>query len=327
MSTTRTKAGTSYMTAINTTLREEMTRDERIIILGQSVEVGTFGLTPGLLGIFGPSRVRDMPICENTMMGMGVGASMCGLRPFVDLSIASFAYLAMDQIVNQAAKNRVLFGGQTSMPLVINLLLSYRSNAAAQHTDRPHAMLMNVPGLKLVGPQTPADGAGLLKTALRSDDPVVFMTDTLAASSRGEFVADADPIPLGKAAIAREGSDVTIVSVFTRRLAMQAADELAKEGISAEVVDPRSLYPIDWETILGSAAKTRRVVVSDIAHQPCSAASEISVRIFEELFSTLQAPVQRVCTPHVHIPYAPAIEQRFFPDAHKIAAAARKTLG
>jgi pyruvate dehydrogenase E1 component beta subunit len=309
-------------------LAEEMDRDERVIVLGQGVEAGTYGTTFGLHERFGSRRVRDTPISEGAECGIGIGAAMCGLRPFVDLTIASFAYLAMDQIVHQASKNRFLFGGQATLPVVFNFSLYHRSFASAQHNDRPHPMFMGVPGLKIAAPQTPADARGLLKAAIRDDDPVVFLSDMVGSSSKGAVdLGDTETCtPFGQARVVREGTDVTLVPIFSLGAALQAAELVAADGISVEVVDPRTLYPFDWSGVLGSAARTRRLVVSDIAHITCSAASEVAARAYEELFSTLLAPVQRVCTPMVHVPYAPNLERHMYPDAEKIAAAIRQTM-
>jgi pyruvate dehydrogenase E1 component beta subunit len=315
-----------FLQAIALGLAEEMERDENVIVLGQGVEAGTYGTTFGLRDRFGPLRVRDTPISEGAECGIGVGAAMCGLRPFVDLTIASFAYLAMDQMIHQAAKNRFLFGGQAKVPVVFHFSLYHRSYASAQHNDRPHPMLMGVPGLKIVAAQTPSDARGLVKTAIREDDPVVFLSDMVGQSSREALdLDDVDAcVPLGSARVVREGSDATIVPIFSLASAVEAAATLAAEGIDVEIIDPRSLYPFDWRTVLTSVAKTKRLVVVDIAHSVCSAASEVAATVSEELFGELTAPVARVCTPMVHVPYAPNLEPQMYPDAAKVADAVRR---
>jgi pyruvate dehydrogenase E1 component beta subunit len=316
----------TFIQALNSALHEEMRRDERVFVMGEDVQAGTFGVTAGLVDEFGPERVRNTPISEAGFTGLGVGAAMVGFRPYVDLTIASFCYVAMDQLVNQAAKNRFLFGGQAKIPAVFRFVEFSRSNAAAQHTDRPHALFMGIPGLKVISPQTPADAKGLLKTAIRDDDPVILFDDSTLWTRRGP-VPDGDyTVPLGRASIAREGSDVTVVAVLTLYHALAAADELAKEGISVEVIDPRTLVPLDDELILASVAKTGRLVVVDTAHRTCSAASEIAALVAERGFHALKAPIKRVCTPDIHIPYSPPIERLMYPDKDKIAAAVRATL-
>lgn len=316
----------TFIQALNTALREEMRRDPRVFVMGEDVQAGTFGVTAGLVAEFGPERVRDTPISEAGFTGLGIGAAMVGYRPYVDLTIASFCYVAMDQLVNQAAKNRFLFGGQARIPAVFRFVEFSRSNAAAQHTDRPHALFMGIPGLKIVAPQTPADAKGLLKTAIRDDDPVILFDDSTLWTRRGT-VPDGDyTVPLGQASIAREGSDVTVVAVMTLYHALAAADELAKEGVSVEVIDPRTLVPLDEEAILASVAKTGRLVVVDTAHRTCSAASEIAALVAERGFHTLKAPIKRVCTPDIHIPYSPPLERKMYPDKDKIAAAVQSTL-
>jgi acetoin:2,6-dichlorophenolindophenol oxidoreductase subunit beta len=318
---------TTLLRAMNAALGEEMDRDDTVFVLGQDVEVGTFGLTAGLLDRFGPGRIRNTPISEAAEVGTGVGAAMCGLRPWVELNIATFAYPAWDQLINQVAKNHYLFGAQATLPMVVHLVAYHRSLAAAQHTDRPHPMLMNMPGFKIVSPSTPADAAGLLRTAIRDDDPVVFIDDGSIATKRGQVPAGEHLVPIGKAHVAREGTDVTIVAVFSLAEALAAADLLAEEhGISAEVIDPRTLVPLDEATILGSVAKTGHLVVSDVAHRICSAASEIAAFVAEHGFDLLRGPVQRVTTPMIHVPFAPSLEPSMFPDRTKIVAAARRAL-
>lgn len=318
----------THLRAMNAGLGEEMERDPSIFVMGQDVEVGTFGLTAGLLDRFGPERIRNTPISEAATVGAAVGAAMCGMRPWVELNIATFAYPAMDQLVNQVAKNRFLFGGQATMPLVIHMVSYHRSLSAAQHTDRPHPMFMNIPGFTIVHPTNPRDAKGMLKAALRSDDPVLFFDDMSISTKRGPVPDDDYVAPIGKAAIAREGTDVTIVAFFSVLDALAAAEILAAEhGVSAEVIDPRTLVPLDEAAILASVAKTGRLVVSDVAHRTCSAASEVAAIVAEQGFHTLKAPIQRVTTPNLHIPFAPTLEALIFPDKDDIVDAVLRVRG
>lgn len=322
------RTGTSTMThlkAMNAGLYEEMERDPSIFVMGQDVEVGTFGLTAGLIDVFGRQRVRNTPIAEAVEVGAAVGAAMCGMRPWVELNIATFAYPAMDQLVNQVAKNRFLFGGQAKLPLVVHLVSYHRSLSAAQHTDRPHPMFMNIPGFKIVHPTNPADAKGMLKAALRDDDPVLFFDDMSIATRRGPVPNGDYVVSIGKAAVARPGTDLTIVSVFSTHIALEAAEELAaKHGLDVEVIDPRTLAPLDEATILASVRKTGRLVVTDMAHRVCSAASEISAIVAEKGFASLRAPIERVATPMAHVPFAPEVEAQFFPSKESIMKAARR---
>lgn len=317
----------TYMAALRSTLRAEMARDESVFVLGEDVEAGTFGMTAGLVDEFGRARVRNTPISEGAIVGAAVGAAMCGLRPFADMSIATFAYVAMDQLVNQAAKNRFLFGGQAKVPAVFHFVQFHRSSAAAQHTDRPHPIMMSIPGLKVVAPSTADDAKGLLAAAIRDDDPVIFFSDMTAWSRRAEVPVDDHVVPLGQARIVRPGTDVTLVAIFTLAPALAAAEELAAQGVSVEVIDPRTLSPLDTATILTSVSRTGRLVVADIAHPVCSAASEIAALAAEHCFSDLTAPVRRVCTPSMHIPYSPPLEKNMFPDQAAIARALRSVVG
>lgn len=316
----------SFLKAMHDALRAEMELDETVFVLGEDVREGTFGLTAGLVDEFGEHRVRDTPISEGAIVGAAVGAAMCGRRPFADMNISTFSYVAMDQLINQAAKNRFLFGGQTQVPAVFHFVQFHRSNAAAQHTDRPHPLFMGIPGFKVVAPSTPRDAKGLLTTALRDNDPVIFFTDMTLWARKGMVPETEYEVPIGEAHVAREGSDVTLVSFFMLRDALAAADELAAEGIDVEVIDPRTLSPLDHDTILASVAKTGRIVIGDIAHPVCSAASEVAAVVAEHSFGSLKGPVQRVCAPNLHVPYSPHIERDFFPGADDLVKAVQKAL-
>jgi acetoin:2,6-dichlorophenolindophenol oxidoreductase subunit beta len=321
-----TKSETTTLQAMNSALHDELAADDSVFVMGEDVQTGTFGLTQGLVHEFGEERVRNTPISEGAIVGAAVGAAMCGLRPVVDLSIATFAYVALDQLVNQAAKNRFLFGAQANVPATFHLVVYHRSNSAAQHTDRPHPLFMNIPGFKVVAPATPNDGYGLMRAAIRDPDPVIVLTDMTTVRRRGVLDADFGAISIGQANIAREGTDVTLVAFFSLFPAMAVAERLAAEHISVEVIDPRTLAPLDMATILRSVHKTGRLVAIDIAHEVCSAASEVVASVTETAFSSLRAAPLRVCTPMIHIPFCPPLEKQIFPDEASIEAAVRAVI-
>jgi pyruvate dehydrogenase E1 component beta subunit len=317
----------TYLQAIREAQYEEMKRDERVYLMGEDISLGVFGTANGLIEEFGKERVRDTPISEAGFTGIAVGSALVGMRPIVDYSIASFMYVAMDQLVSMAAKSTYLYGGQAKVPVVFRAVLFYAGANAAQHSDRPYPSFMNVPGLKIIAPTTPYDIKGLLKTAIRDDDPVICFEDMTLWGPKGLVPEEEYTIPLGKADVKRAGSGVTVVAIAGAvPLALGAADELAKEGISVEVVDPRTLVPLDKATILESVKKTGHLVVVDPAHKTCSAASEISAIVAEEGFWTLQAPIERVTTDDTQIPFSPALELQLYPTKEKIIAAVRKTL-
>ena len=314
----------SYFEAIFEAEQQEMDRDERVILIGEDIYLYSGS---GLLQV-DAKRLRSTPISENSFCGVAVGAAMTGLRPIVDLTIASFAYLASDQIINQAAKLHYMTGGRARIPVVFRASMWHNGSNAAQHSDRPYPMFMNAPGLKIVAPATPADMKGLLKSAIRDDDPVMVFEDNDLWFRRGPCPADPDfLVPIGVADVKRAGSDLTIVSVAgCLPHALGAADALAAEGVAAEVIDVRTLVPLDRETILRSVAKTGRLVVVDYAHRTCGAAAEIAAIVAEEGFESLRRPIQRVTTPDVNIPFSPALEKPLYPSAARIAAAARRIL-
>ena len=319
-----------FLQAIQEAQYEEMVRDERIILMGQDLRANVFGAAEGFLDAFGPERIRDLPLSEAASVGMAVGAAMAGLRPIVDLTVASFMFVAMDQFVSQAAKSRYMFGGQATVPVVYRQALYYHGGTAAHHADRPYPMFMNVPGLKIIAPSNGPDLKGLLKSAIRDDNPVLCFEDATLWGRRGRGPApeaEEHLVPLGVASIPRAGTDLTIVGIAGgARLALDAAEQLAEEGISAEVVDPRTLVPMDWDTILGSVARTGRLVVVDPANRTCSAASEISAQVVEHCFDALRAPIIRVTTDDVHVPFSPVLEKQIYPNVEKIVAAARRAL-
>jgi pyruvate dehydrogenase E1 component beta subunit len=317
----------SYIQALGEALREEMQRDERVFILGEDVASNLFGATTGFVDEFGAARVRNTPISEGAIAGAAIGAAMVGMRPIADFTISSFLYVAMDQIVSMAAKSTYLYGGQAKIPLVMRSCMFYGNGNAAQHSDRPYPMFATVPGLKIVVPTTPYDIKGLLKTAIRDDDPVMFFEDGSTWGFQGEVPEDEYLIPFGQASVRREGTDVTVVGIAGAvNQALAAAEQLAAEGVSVEVIDPRTIRPLDRAAILASVAKTGRLVVTDPAHAVCSIASEIAAIVAEEGFWSLQAPIMRVTVPDTHIPYSPPIEKQLYPSPERIGAAVRAVL-
>jgi acetoin:2,6-dichlorophenolindophenol oxidoreductase subunit beta len=318
---------TTYLQGIHDAFYEEMERDQRVFLMGEDVGWNILGSSAGLRDQFGAERVRNTPISEAGFVGAAAGAAMTGMRPVVDMLIAPFLYCAMDQIVSVIAKSTYIYGGQARLPVTIRAAMFYGNSNAAQHSDRPMATFMTVPGLKIVAPATPGDVKGLLKTAIREDDPVIVFDDC-NLWTMAEEIPDGDHlVPLGRAAVRREGSDVTVIGIAGAvAAAVAAADRLAGDGVSAEVIDPRSLVPLDVDTILASVAKTGRVVVADPSHRTLSVASEISAIIAEEGFWDLRAPIMRVTTPATHIPFSPPLEEGLYPDADRIAAAVRKVM-
>ena len=326
----------SYLGAIGAAQREAMEADERVIIMGEDVEANVYGTTGGksraqkgdFLETYGPNRIRNTPISEEVIVGSAIGAAMTGLRPIVDLSYSSFLYLAMDQFVNQAAKNRYMFGGQASIPVVFRSAMFYGLNTGAHHSDRPYPMYMNVPGLKIIAPASPSDAKGLLRTAVDTDDPVLTFEACVLWGMKEEVSEEEYRIPFGEARTLREGGDVTIVAISSAvPEALRAADALAEQGIAAEVIDPRTLVPLDIETVIRSVQRTGRLVVADPAHKTCGAAAEISALVVEEAFESLRAPIARVVTPDTQIPFSPALEKQLYPDRTKIADAVRRITG
>jgi len=318
-------AETTYADALNQAIKEEMRTDESVFIMGESIRGGIYGVTGGLSQEFG-DRVIDTPLSECGFMGAAVGAAAVGMRPIVQ-TMSSFLWVAMDQIVSQAAKMRFMFGGQVNLPVVYRCLLMYGNNAAAHHTDRPYPMFMNMPGLKIAIPTTPADAKGLLITAIRDNDPVLFFEDNNLAGAKGDVPDEEYAIPFGVADVKREGADVTVVALASMvRRALAVADTLEDEGISVEVVDPRTIVPLDKAAILKSLEKTGRLVVVDPAHKSCSVASEISAIVAQEGFWSLQAPIQRVASLDCHFPFSPALESAVFPDEERITDAIYATL-
>ena len=316
--------------AINEALAEEMRRDPTVFVIGEDVaEAGTpFKVLSGLVEEFGPERVLDSPISEAGITGLGVGAAMTGLRPVVDIMFGDFLTLVMDQLVNQAAKVHYMSGGNLKVPLVVRTTLGATRRSAAQHSQSLQAWVAHIPGLKVAIPSTPADAKGLLKTAIRDDNPVVFMEDKLHYPLKGDVPADDYTIPLGVADVKRAGTDVTIVATSSMvQAALGAADLLEADGISAEVVDPRTLSPLDEDTLVRSAEKTGRAMVVDEGHRRFGATAEIASVIADGAFYSLDAPVKRLGALDVPVPFSPSLEDLTVPSPETIAEAARELRG
>ena len=314
--------------AINEALIEEMARDPKVILFGEDVEIGLFGDTRGLHAKFGPARVRNTPISENLLSGMAVGAAAAGYRVIAHMMFGNFVYTGLDSIANQAAKLRFMTGGQIRLPLTYMAVYGGGKSVAAQHSDTPYPLLMNLGGINVVVPSSPADAKGLLKASIRSDNPTFFLQAGGRGGEMGE-VPDGDYLtPLGEAVVRREGSDATLVAIGAMvRPALRAAENLQQEsGISVEVIDPRTLVPLDQAAILASVARTGRLVVADEARDRCSAASHIAAVVGDKGFASLRAPIKRVTVPDVAMPYAPSLEQTVFPDAARIEAALREVV-
>jgi len=317
--------------ALRDAMAEEMRRDESVLVVGEDVGVfqGAFKVTEGLLDEFGERRVRDTPISENTIVGTGVGAAMAGLRPIVELMTVNFSLLAFDQIVNHAAAIPYMFGGQVRVPMVIRMPGGGGHQLGPTHSHSFEAMFLQIPGLLVACPSTPADGKGLLKAAIRDDNPVIFIEHESLYGSRGEVADDGDEtLEFGKAAIRREGSDVTIVGILRMaETAEQAAKTLANEhGAEAEVIDPRTLRPLDLDTILESVRKTNRAVIVEEGWPHGGVGANLAALIQEQAFDYLDAPVQRVTGADVPMPYAKRLEQAAIPHTEHVVSAALATL-
>jgi acetoin:2,6-dichlorophenolindophenol oxidoreductase subunit beta len=312
--------------AINEALVEEMSRDPKVILYGEDVELAIMGDTRGLLDKFGRDRIRNTPICEATLTGMSVGAAAAGCRVVVHMMFSNFLYTGFDAIANQMAKLRLMTGGQAVMPITIIASYGGGGSNAAQHSDSGYPALVNLGGVNVVMPATPADAKGLLKTAIRGNNPTFFMEAGGRGGEMGE-VPDGDyTIPFGKASTVREGKDVTIIAFGSMlKPAMEAAKKLEAAGIEAELIDPRTIVPLDEEALVAAARKTGRVVIVDEARDRCSVASHIAAVLADKAFRHLKAPIKRVTVPNVCIPYAPNAEKRVIPDADRIVRVATET--
>lgn len=317
----------TYMQALNDALREEMERDPNVLVFGEDVGQfgGCFGVTKGLYEQFGERRVRDTPITESAIIGAATGAAAAGLRPVCELMFVDFIGVCMDQLFNQAAKMRYMFGGKTTIPMVLRAPQGAGIGAAAQHSQSLEAWFMHIPGLKVVLPATPADAYGLLLTAIRDDNPVVFLEHKMLYGVEGEVPDDAGPIPFGQANVCREGTDVTIVA-FSKLVysALEAAETLAGKGISVEVIDPRTVTPLDMDTILTSVKKTHSLVVAHEAVKIGGVGAEIAAQVAEAAIDYLDAPIMRVGAPFTPVPFSPPLEAAFTPGAEEIIAAVQQ---
>lgn len=316
-----------FIKAMYEGLRDAMREDETVVVIGEDVDRSIIGATRGLIEEFGDERVKNTPISEATFVGACIGAAAAGMRPVVDLMVGSFFYVSMDQVANQAAKLPYMSGGQVSLPIVYFTASGPSGSAAAQHSENPHPMLMNVAGLKVVMPGSPRDAKGLMHAAIKDPNPVVFFQDAVLGGTRGPVPDEPYQIPLGEAEVKREGEDVTVVAIGALvNRALKVAEKLEDEGVSVEVVDPRTLVPLDKKTILDSVRKTGRLVVCDNARITCSAASEVAAIVSEEAFDSLKAAPRRVAWENVPVPFSPVLEKRVLVDDEKISAAIRSTL-
>jgi pyruvate dehydrogenase E1 component beta subunit len=327
----------TFQQAINEALAQEMERDESVVLFGEDVAGGAgapgeddawggvLGVTKGLYPKF-PNRVLDTPISESAIVGAAAGAAASGLRPVAELMFVDFLGVCLDQIYNQAAKFRYMFGGKSITPMVIRTMFGAGIRAAAQHSQTLYPIFTHIPGLKVVVPATPYDAKGLLIQSIRDDDPVIFLEHKVLYTIEGDVPEESYAIPFGEASIVREGSDVTIVALGRMvLLAEQAAEELAGEGIDCEVVDPRTTSPLDEDTILESVENTGRLVVVDEANPRCGLAADIVARVAQEAFSSLKAPPRMVTPPHTPVPFSPVLEDAYVPTPASIAEAVRAT--
>ncbi|MBX6320187.1 MAG: alpha-ketoacid dehydrogenase subunit beta [Rhodospirillaceae bacterium] len=326
----------SFRQAINEALAQEMARDPRVIVMGEDVAGGMkapgeqdawggpLGVTKGLYSKFGPTRVLDTPISESAFIGAAIGAATAGLRPVAELMFVDFMGVCFDQIFNQAAKFRYMFGGKATTPVVIRCMIGGGFRAAAQHSQILYNVFTHVPGLKCVVPSSPYEAKGLLTQSIRDDDPVMFFEHKMLYDVEEEVPEAQYTIPFGEANVVRDGRDVTVVALGRMvTMAVQAADALAKERIDCEIIDPRTTSPFDEDTVLESVEKTGRLVVVDEAHPRCSMATDIAAVAAEKAFKALKAPIKMVTAPHTPVPFSPALEDLYLPNADKIAAAVR----
>jgi len=320
----------TYGQAVIEAMDTEMARDDRVFLIGEDVGPygGNFATAKGLWDKYGDWRVKDTPISEAGIIGCALGAAITGLRPIAELMFADFVMVAMDQIANQVAKLRYMSGGQIEVPLVIRAPIGGGRSSAAQHSQNLQALIMHVPGIKIAMPATPYEVLGLFKTAVRDNNPVMFFEHKMEYNKTYTIPDDEEIIiPFGEAAVKKEGTDVTVVGTSSMaNLALKAVEALNEENIDIEVIDPRTIVPLDLDTIVESVQKTGRLVVVDEGHYYCGVASEIAQRVIENAFDYLDAPIQRVCTEQVPIPFSPPLESRVVPSEEKIIEAVKKTL-
>ncbi len=315
--------------AISQAMWEEMERDPNVFILGEEVGVwgGSYAVTKGFYDHFGGERVRDTPIAESAIIGAAIGSAMTGLRPIAELMTINFAFAAMDHIVNEAAKLHYMFGGQFMLPMVIRAVTGGGRQLGATHSQTPDAIFAHFPGLKVISPGTPEDAKGLLKAAIRSNNPVLFLEHATLYQMRGEVPEGDYVIPIGKSKVQRPGKDVTIISYSKGlEISMKAAEELAKEGVEAEIVDLRSLRPLDMDPVIESFKKTNRAVVVEEGWKSFGVGAEVSARIYEQAFDYVDAPVRRVAQKEVPLPYNRTLEQFALPQVADVIAAVKEVL-
>jgi len=323
-------ATTTYREALRTAHREALTNDARVFLMGEDVGRygGSYAVSKGLLAEFGPERIRDTPLSESTFVGAGIGAALGGMRPIVEVMTVNFSLLALDQIVNNAATLRHMSGGQFSVPLVIRMATGAGRQLAAQHAHSLEGWYAHIPGIRIVAPATLEDARGMLWTALEDPDPVLMFEHQALYNLEGPLADDAGPVDIDRAAVRRAGHDVSLITYGgTLGKALQAAEALASDGIDAEVVDLRTLRPLDMASILGSVRKTHRAVIVDEGWKSGSLSAEIVARLIEEAFYELDAPIARVCSAEVPIPYAKHLEDAALPQPPGIVAAVRATVG
>lgn len=331
----------SYRQALNEAIAQEMRRDPTVVVIGEDIVGGagvagfesqdayggTLGVTRGLVSEFGRRRVMDTPVSEAGYIGAAMGAAATGLRPIVELMFVDFFGVCFDQIYNQGAKMRYMFGGKAKVPVVVRTMTGAGFRAAAQHSGSHYSIFTHMPGLKCVAPSTPADAKGLLVSAIRDDDPVIFFENKTLYDLKGDVPDGEFSIPIGKADIKRVGDAVTVVAISRMvHIALEAAETLARDGVEVEVVDPRSLSPLDHETILGSVRKTRRLVVVDEDNPRCSMATDIVALVASRAFDHLDAPPEMITAPHTPVPFSPVLEDFYLPNADRVTKTIRAML-
>jgi pyruvate/2-oxoglutarate/acetoin dehydrogenase E1 component len=319
----------TYAQAINEALRGSMQKDDRVVLLGEDIGCygGVFQVTAGLQAEFGPERVIDTPISEAGFVGASVGAALTGMRPVTEIMFIDFTTCCMDMIINQMAKMHYMFGGRGKVPMVLRTNIGAGRGTAAQHSQSFHAIFMHIPGLLVVAPSTPYDAKGLMVEAIQNDNPVIFVEHKKLYIEKGPVPEEMYSIPFGQAEIKRPGKDITIVATHALvQRSLNAAEQVAPEGIDVEVVDPRTLVPLDKKTIIDSVKKTGRLLVADEGHQTCGAAAEIAAIVAEEAIYYLKAPIKRVTSPDTPVPFSPPLEQAFIPDEKKLIPAIKSLM-